>query len=103
MRSLLLILPSAFLILSSPIVCSQTLNDCSNLGLELGTFQGWRAGYGTWSVDPATKSPLVESQGGGFQPEQHRIRHRSEGNVRKSPPRPSPSCHGTYRLFPLLM
>lgn len=81
MRSLLLILPSAFLILSSPIVCSQTLNDCSNLGLELGTFQGWRAGYGTWSVDPATKSPLVESQGGGFQPEQHRIRHRSEGNV----------------------
>ena len=81
MRSLPLILSSAFLILSSPIAYTQTLNDCSNLGLELGTFQGWKAGYGTWSVDPSTNAVVIESQANGFQPEQHRIRHKSEGRV----------------------
>ena len=82
MRSLSLILPSAFLILSLPIAYCQTpLNDCSNLGLELGTFHGWRAGYGTWSVDPSNNTVVIESQASGFQPEQHRVRHRSDGNV----------------------
>lgn len=82
MRSLILILSPFILILSTSNVYSQnTLNDCSNLGLELGTFKGWSAGYGTWSVDPVNKSVVIESQANGFQPEQHRIRHRSEGNV----------------------
>lgn len=82
MRSLSLILPSVFLILSLPTVyCQAQPNDCSNLGLELGTFHGWKAGYGTWSVDPANNAVVIESQANGFLPEQHRIRHKSEGNV----------------------
>jgi len=82
MRSLTLIALYAFLILSTSIIYSQNvLNDCSNLGLELGTFHGWRAGYGTWSVDPLNQSVVIESQAYGFQPEQHRIRHKDEGNI----------------------
>lgn len=82
MYRLTLIISALLLILTNQPAFTQTqLNDCANLGVETGTFQGWTGVFGAWAADVIGDSIVVASEGHGLDPLRHRIRHVSEGNV----------------------
>lgn len=80
MRFLLIF--SAFVLLNLfPNDLKAQLNDCSNIGFETGSLNAWHGVFGRWTAWPIYDSIVVLWSANGIQPNQHRVRHVSEGNV----------------------
>lgn len=64
-----------------PLFAQQTpLNDCSNLGFEKGTFEGWRGEYGKVKDPTFGNRPKEEDVKTGLIPQRHTIMRRAMGN-----------------------
>ena len=69
------------LMLSTQLFAQQVpLNDCSNLGFEKGTFEGWRGEYGFVKDPTFGNRPKEEDLKVGLIPQRHTIVRRDMGN-----------------------
>ncbi|AEE54054.1 gliding motility-associated C-terminal domain-containing protein [Haliscomenobacter hydrossis] len=65
----------------SNLFAQQTpLNDCSNLGFEKGTFEGWRGEYGLVKDPTFGNRPKEEDVKTGLIPQRHTIMRKTMGN-----------------------
>jgi gliding motility-associated-like protein len=57
------------------------LNDCSNLGVETGSFNAWQGIAGKWYEDTAANKIIIETEETGLNEQRHFIRRITDGFI----------------------